>query len=107
MPQLAFTPHMHRKHRGGMGFWYDLPLIRKGMTVISIPLLSILLSLIALYVFQRQRDELDRWIERAFQAGSRIQSIVTLLVDAQDGSRGYLLTRQATYLEPLRRRKTT
>jgi len=92
---------MSHKYNKGMRAWFDLPLLLKGMTVISIPLLSILLSLVALSIFQRQRDDLDQWIRRAFQAGSKIGSIVTLLVNAEDGSRGYLLTRQASYLDPL------
>jgi len=81
--------------------WFNLPLIQKGMTVIIIPLFSILLSLVALYIFQQQRQDLGQWITRAFQAGARIQGIVTLLVNADNGSRGFLLTRQPDYLEPL------
>ena len=39
---------MSHKYNKGMRAWFDLPLLLKGMTVISIPLLSILLSLVAL-----------------------------------------------------------
>lgn len=51
--------------------WFNLPSIRKGMTVIVIPLLSIILSLIALYIFQQQRQDLGQWITKAFQADAR------------------------------------
>src|SRR5207248_6565885 len=68
--------------------------------IISIPLATILFSAVSFYIFQRQRDSLTEWISRAFLAGNRIQSIVTLLVDAENGTRGFLLTRDPRYLEP-------
>jgi PAS domain S-box-containing protein len=86
--------------------WLDLPIRSKGIVVISIPLVAILLSLIALEIFQHQRAELTQWIERAFLAGSRIQSVITLLVDAENGVRGFRLTQDVTYLEPYHRAAT-
>src|SRR5687767_4510978 len=83
-------------NRTPLRFWYDLPLKFKGAIVISIPLLCILYSGVALYIFQGQRVHLDQWIARAFHAGARIQSVVTLLVDAENGVRGFLLTRDET-----------
>src|ERR1051326_743391 len=79
--------------------WFDLPLKLKGTIVISIPLICILYSIVASQIFQSQRSDLTQWISRAFNAGSRIQSVITLLVDAEDGVRGFLLTHDATYLE--------
>ncbi len=69
------------------------------MIVISIPLVCILFCMIALVSFQRQRNDLNDWILRAFHAGSSIQAVITLLVDAESGTRGFLLTHDATYLE--------
>ncbi|MGH9657034.1 MAG: ATP-binding protein [Bryobacteraceae bacterium] len=69
------------------------------MIVISIPIICILFCGIALYIFQGQRDELSHWIRRAFNAGSRIQAVVTLLVDAETGVRGFLVTQDVKYLE--------
>ena len=80
--------------------WFDLSLIVKGTIVTSIPLVCILFSVIALCIFQRQRSEVNEWIVRAFQAGSRIQAVITLLSDAESGTRGFLVTREAKYLDP-------
>ncbi len=87
--------------RKALRAWVNLPLMIKGTIVISIPLTCILFSVIALYIFQSQRSELNGWILRAFHAGSRIQAVITLLADAESGTRGFLATRQAKYLEPL------
>jgi len=86
--------------RNALRAWFNLSLMIKGAVVITIPLACILFSVIALYIFQRQRNELDEWIRRAFQAGSRIQSVITLLADAESGVRGFLVTREAKYLDP-------
>src|SRR5438552_9567327 len=91
---------MMRLFRRLLRRWFDLPLKLKGTIVISIPLICILYSVVASYVFQTQRTDLTQWIARAFNAGARIQSVITLLVDAENGVRGFLLTHDATYLEP-------
>src|SRR5436309_8754250 len=96
---------MIRAFRGAPRAWLDLPLMSKGMIIISIPLATILFSAASFYIFQRQRDNLDQWISRAFNAGNRIQSVVTLLVDAENGTRGFVLTRDRQYLEPFQRAK--
>src|SRR5687768_7994275 len=80
--------------------WFDLPLKTKGFIVISIPLTCIVLCVAALYVFQQQRKDLNAWIVRAWQAGTNIQGVITLLVDAESGTRGFLLTRDRAYLQP-------
>jgi CHASE3 domain sensor protein len=67
------------------------------MTVIGIPPSECAVIADCPLRFQRQRDELD-----GFPGGQQTNRS-SLFRDAQDGSRGYLLTRQATYLEPLRK----
>src|SRR5438132_1498635 len=94
---------MIRAFRGAPRAWIDLPLMSKGMIIISIPLATILFSAVSFYIFQQQRGYLDQWISRAFNAGNRIQSVVTLLVDAENGTRGFLLTRDPRLLEPFRK----
>lgn len=87
----------------GRDAWFDLPLMWKGMIVISIPLACVLFSFVNVRILQAQRDDLRAWIQRAFQAGSRIQAIATLLVNAENGVRGFALTRNPEYLEPYHR----
>jgi signal transduction histidine kinase len=83
--------------------WFDLPLMSKGIIVISIPLICILVSVAAISVLQRQRQYLDEWIGRAFNAGAGVQAVITLLTDAESGTRGYLLTQDQTYLDAVRK----
>ena len=71
---------MQRMRQQLLRIWFDLSLMSKGMIVISIPLVCILFSVIALVVFQGQRVELSQLITRAFQAGTRIGSVNSLLV---------------------------
>jgi signal transduction histidine kinase/CheY-like chemotaxis protein len=80
--------------------WFDLPLTFKGMIVVAVPLVCTLFFVVALYIFQAQRDQLTQWIGRAFRAGATLQAVITLLSDAESGARGFLLTRDARYLEP-------
>ena len=83
--------------------WFDLPLKLKGTVVISIPLICILYSVIASTIFQSQRTDLTQWIQRAFDAGTRIQLVLTLMVDAENGARRFLLTHDDTYLDSYRK----
>src|SRR5688572_29134474 len=80
--------------------WFDLPLTIKGMIVVAVPLVCTLFFVVALYTFQAQRDQLTQWIGRAFQAGTTLQAIITLLSDAETAARGFLLTHDPKYLEP-------
>src|SRR5262245_48022149 len=82
--------------------WYDFPLKLKWMIVIAIPLLCILYSVVTLFIFQGQRTDLTQWIDRAFQAGTGIHAVSSLLIDAESGVRGYLLTYDESYLAPFR-----
>src|SRR5688572_30218490 len=89
--------------RRGLRAWFDLSLAIKGMIVISIPLVCILGSVIALFIFQQQRAQLNVWITRAFQAGTRIQATITVLSNAESETRGFLLTGDRRYLEAYKR----
>ena len=92
-----------KSYRRGLRTWFDLSLATKGMIVISIPLVCILCSVSALFIFQQQRANLNLWIARAFQAGARIQATITLLTDAESETRGFLLTGDAHYREAYQR----
>ena len=85
----------------GWRIWVDLPLMIKGMLVVALPLgLCTALALITLQVFQTQRAELTQWIRDAFQSGARIQTVITLLTDAESGVRGFVITHDAKYRQP-------
>jgi signal transduction histidine kinase/ActR/RegA family two-component response regulator len=87
--------------------WFDLPLVKKGAIVISIPLACILLSVAAMSILQRQRSQLTDWIGRAFHAGSSIQAVITLLSEAESGARAFLVTRDIDYLHALSKAETS
>src|SRR5438874_13724908 len=85
----------------GSRIWVDLPLMIKGMIVVVLPLgLCTALAVITLQVTQAQRGELTQWISRAFLAGARIQTIITLLTEAESGARAFVITHDAKYRQP-------
>src|SRR5687767_6839640 len=85
--------------------WLNRPLMAKGMIVISIPVICILFFTGSVYLLQKQRADVSHWIDRAFRAGTGLQGIVALLVNAESGIRGFLLTAEDKYLQPHRTAK--
>ncbi|HUQ93989.1 MAG TPA: PAS domain-containing protein [Bryobacteraceae bacterium] len=83
--------------------WLDFSLTTKGMIVIGISLVCFLCLVVSLSIIQRQRASLDLRIERAFQAGTKIQTVLTVLSNAESDTRGFLLTGEASYLEATER----
>jgi signal transduction histidine kinase/CheY-like chemotaxis protein len=82
--------------------WLDLPLMAKGILVISIPVLCILFFTISVFILQQQRDGIMARIARAHRAGTGLQGIVTYLVNAESGVRAFLLTGKDSDLQAYR-----
>jgi signal transduction histidine kinase len=73
------------------------------MIIISIPLVSVLISVVAVHTLQKQRDQLTEMVRRATQAGTLFANVNAILLEAESATRGYLITQDPQYLEPLRR----
>ena len=89
--------------RSGLRAWLDSPLRSKGMIVVSIPLVGMLLAVAELQILQRQQQSLAQSLRRAFQAANGIAAVSNAFVAADNGVRGFLLTRDDRYLQPLRK----
>ncbi|MGH2701876.1 MAG: PAS domain-containing protein, partial [Actinomycetota bacterium] len=82
--------------------WADLSLGRKGIVVIALPLLALVVAAGTFLWVERQEDASQAGVTESLRIRSQIQQVAQLLVDAETGVRGYLLTRDASFLTPYR-----
>ncbi|AIC20316.1 ATP-binding protein [Pseudomonas chlororaphis] len=78
--------------------WLDLPLRSKALVVISLPLVILLLSLVLIYITERQTARAEEDVRRVLLVQGDIQTVHTLLAEAAASVRGYLLTRREDFL---------
>jgi len=83
--------------------WERLPLRPKGVVLAALPLLAILVStaFATLGNRERERDETD--VSRHFEFVSDLEELSLLIVDAETGMRGYVLTGRSEFLTPYNR----
>ena len=84
--------------RAPSSIWQDLPLRVKGPIVIALPLTILLLSLLSLYLHEKQAAILENKLRVALQNQRDIQAVHTQLVEASTGVRDYLLTGDKSFL---------
>jgi PAS domain S-box-containing protein len=80
--------------------WADLPLTRKGLVVVAVPLIILIGSLFTLYRASQTEARAEADVRRAFAIQRDIYQVHALLAEAASGVRGYLLTGQGRFLEP-------
>ncbi|WP_330210860.1 ATP-binding protein [Pseudomonas sp. AM4(2022)] len=80
------------------GRWADLPLRGKALVVISLPLVILLLSLVLIYITERQTARAEEDVRRVLLVQGDIQTVHTLLAEAAASVRGYLLTHREDFL---------
>ena len=78
----------------------DLSLTAKGVLVVAIPVGALLLAMAIFFELQRQTSEAAGWVNHSFEVRAAIRRVITLLVGAETGTRGYLLSHQESFLEP-------
>jgi PAS domain S-box-containing protein len=80
--------------------WIDLPLRVKALAVISIPLVPLVISA-GLFAWSAQRARsAEGWVAHTLEVKAQIATVLNLLVDAETGVRGFLLTRNPESLRP-------
>jgi PAS domain S-box-containing protein len=92
----AAQPRRHRLVRR----WDDLPLRSKGMAVIAIPVVPLILSAILFLGSGRSARSAQEWVSHTLEVKGAIATVLSLMVDAESGVRGFLLTRDADALVP-------
>lgn len=83
-----------------MSMWRRIPLRLQGHIFVGLPLLSILISAILALVGNYQRAGIETALQRHVQMVTASNDVLTLLVNAETGMRGYLLTQQDAFLQP-------
>ncbi|MGD0812988.1 MAG: CHASE3 domain-containing protein [Verrucomicrobiota bacterium] len=80
--------------------WNDLPLQKKGLVIIALPLGALLVGLVCFYMVMRAEHRQEKWVDQTLQVRSELGQLLNDLVDAETGVRGYLLTRRDAFLQP-------
>ena len=75
----------------------------KGMVVLAIPVVALLAAVIAVLSLERGMRSADELVRRALVVRSQLQEVQWLLMGAQTGLRGYLLTGDDRFRVPYER----
>jgi signal transduction histidine kinase len=84
-------------------WWTDLPIRLKGLVVVAIPLVALLVATFSLYLVRQSLDRQQDTLRRAQEVRSQVQTVLTLLLEAETGVRGYRLTMSQEFVRPYRR----
>src|SRR5579871_1752081 len=77
-----------------------LSLDTKGVLVVAFPVCALLAAMAVFYQFQRQTRLASDAVQQSYQVRAEIRRVIITLINAETGTRGYLLTRRAAFLEP-------
>ncbi len=78
----------------------DVSLWKKGLAVVSIPLLILLVTLGLGAWHDKVSKEAQQRIQHSLRVKASIFEVLSIVVDAETGVRGYLLWREPVYLDP-------
>ncbi|MDQ4123721.1 MAG: CHASE3 domain-containing protein [Acidobacteriota bacterium] len=84
----------------GLAIWNRQPIRAQGGWLALIPVAAIVLSFAMAYYGNRNREWLETDIERKFHTANKLDELMALVVNAESGIRGYLLTGRTEFLEP-------
>ena len=93
---VAVAPRRHSLRRR----WDDLPLRTKGMYVVAIPVVPLILSAIFFLAGGRTARSAQEWVSHTLEVKTEIATVLSLMVDAESGVRGFLLTHDVDALAP-------
>jgi CHASE3 domain sensor protein len=80
--------------------WADLSLRKKGVLLLSVPLLGPLADSALLYAVSAQRQAANEQVNRSIGVRTATGDLLAVLTDAETGVRGYLATGQPVLLQP-------
>ena len=81
-------------------WWLDRPLRTKGLVVLALPMLVLVITVTASYVVERHELALRQRTQAVNTLASQSEQVLTLLLNAETGVRGYALTGDASFLAP-------
>jgi CHASE3 domain sensor protein len=82
--------------------WNHAPIRAQGGILALIPIIAVVISFIYAFYGNRNREFIEYDIQRRFKLVRQYNDLLNLMLDAETGERGYLLTERAEYLEPYR-----
>ncbi|MBA2736872.1 MAG: CHASE3 domain-containing protein, partial [Pyrinomonadaceae bacterium] len=80
--------------------WNLAPVRAQGGILALIPIIAVLVSFIVAIYGNRTRAWIEYDIQRKFKMVRQYNDLLTLMIDAETGERGFLLTKRPEYLEP-------
>ncbi len=83
--------------------WNRASIRAQGGILALIPIIAVIVSFIFAFYGNRNRGWIESDIQRKFKMVRQFNDLMTLMVDAETGERGFLLTKRAEYLEPYKR----
>jgi PAS domain S-box-containing protein len=78
----------------------NLPLRDKGLIVVSIPVFALLVVLAAMVLVQREEQLAEQLVRHSLEVRQQLRLAFRLLIDAETGTRGFLLTNREEWLKP-------
>lgn len=91
---------LHRLGDRWHGLWQHLPLKTLGILSALLPMVAVVASAVLAFADNENRQRLETAVTRHFEMVGRLDALLTLLLDAETGLRGHLLTRREEFLEP-------
>lgn len=79
---------------------------RKYLMVVAVPVVALLAATTLAYAADRRASANISAIEHTFAVRLQIRNVLDDLIDSETGTRGYLLTRDAAFLDPYKRGST-
>lgn len=83
-----------------LNWWHRLPLRWKGWITILLPITAIIVSSTFAFFGNQSRETIEADIQRKFALVSTFNDVLTLMVNAETGMRGYQLTKREEFLQP-------
>lgn len=80
--------------------WDRVPIRVQGRITVGLPILAVLVSAILAIIGNHDRVAIETDIQRKFEMTGSLGRLTTLMVNAETGMRGYLLTGRDEFLEP-------
>jgi len=80
--------------------WNNIPLHHQGKILTMLPIIAVIISASVAILGNYQRARIESAMQHHVQMSQGFNDILALMVNAETGMRGYLLTRDQDFLEP-------
>ena len=88
-------------------YWKRLPIERRGIIAILIPLACLMGAVVADTVLRKRMIEAQEYVDRTNRVLDKSQNTLISLLNAETGVRGYYIGREQKFLEPYEKALTT